>query len=352
MTSATERARLGLVVAACAFLSPRAASAQTSAADVSLARQLGNEGLTLAASGDCAGAVEKLERAEGLHHAPTTLTVLGECHVSLGKLVDGVEELTRVVREDLGPRPLPAFRKAQARARKKLDEARPRLPKLRITVEGPPAGTPIDLRIDGQAVPSATLGLDRPIDPGAHDVAVSANGYKESNAHFSMKEGVSQSWKVVLEPAPVAAVTPAPPVPDKPIAPVAREPAPEPPPPAPPATKANYWPAGLLLGAGVAGVAAGAVLGVMTMNTASRLQSLCHPANDCPAGEQNDISSAQAMGWGSTIGIGVGALALGLGTYFLARPPRSIVKEGGGEAAQAGVELLFGPGWGGVRGSF
>src|SRR4029079_17212090 len=43
------------------------------AGDMATARTLGTEGLRLAESGDCAGAVEKLTRAEKLHHAPTTL---------------------------------------------------------------------------------------------------------------------------------------------------------------------------------------------------------------------------------------------------------------------------------------
>jgi hypothetical protein len=125
----------------------RAPSARAGAADVSLARQLGNEGLQLAASGDCAGAVEKLKRAEGLYHAPTTLTVLGECHVTLGKLVDGVEELTRVAREELGRAAPLAFRKAQIRARQKLEAARLRLPKLRLTVDGAAADAVLEVRI-------------------------------------------------------------------------------------------------------------------------------------------------------------------------------------------------------------
>jgi hypothetical protein len=313
MTSGTRGAFVAMLVIAA--VAPRSSSAQTSA-DVSLARQLGNEGLSLAASGDCAGAIEKLTRAEGLHHAPTTLTVLGECHVTVGKLVDGVEELTRVVREDLGPRPLPAFRKAQIRARQKLDDARPRLPKLRLTVDGAHGDVSLSLRIDGQAVPAATLGLDRPVDPGAHDVEVSALGYKTATAHVTMKEGASQSLKLTLEAIPIAAstepdvTTPATPPPARPAARPAEK-------------RASYLPAGLLLGAGAAGIGVGAVLGVLTLDKASHLNSVCQPRSDCPASAQGDISSANTLALGSTIAFGVGVVGVGLGTYFLLRPPKS-----------------------------
>jgi hypothetical protein len=320
----------------------RTSSAQSSA-DVSLARQLGNDGLAAAASGDCAGAVEKLSRAEGLRHAPTTLTVLGECHIALGKLVDGVEELTRVVREDLGPRPIPAFRKAQLRARKKLDEARPRLPKLRVSLEGDHRDLQLELKIDGQSVPAASLGLDRPVDPGPHDVELSASGYKTATAHLVAKEGVSQSWKAVLEPLPVPVAPPPTPAPPASMAEAT------PPSPAPAESKANYLPAGLSLGVGVAGIAVGSVLGILTLNKASQLSSVCQPRNDCPAGEQGDLNSANGLALGSTIGFGVGAVGAVLGTYFLIRPPRSETKSG---AESARVTPWIGPGAGGLAGSF
>jgi len=342
MTSATRSLALAAALVA-ASLAPRASFAQASAADISLARQLGNEGLELAASGDCAGAVEKLKRAEGLYHAPTTLTVLGECHVSLGKLVDGVEELTRVVREDLGRAAPPAFRKAQARARQKLDLARPRLPKLRLSVDGARDDAPIAIRIDGQTVPAATLGLDRSVDPGGHDIEVTAIGYRTSTAHIVSKEGVSQSVKLALEPIPAPVAPPEPVASPAPIAPpvVALAPRPEP--------RASYVPAAILLGVGAVGIGVGAVLGVVTLDKASHLNSVCQPRSDCPTSEQGDIDSANAFALGSTIGFGVGILGAGLGTYFLFKPPK---EDRGASTAGVTVRPWFGPGSAGLTGRF
>src|SRR3954469_3008571 len=82
-------------------LTSSAAYADTSAADMAAARALGTDGIKLANRGKCAEAIEKLDRAEKLYHAPTTLERLGECHVEIGKLVLGTEELRRVVREQL-----------------------------------------------------------------------------------------------------------------------------------------------------------------------------------------------------------------------------------------------------------
>jgi hypothetical protein len=340
MTSVTSRSRaLSFVLAT--VLAPAPAFAQTSAADVSLARQLGNQGLELAASGDCAAAIEKLKRAEALYHAPTTLTMLGECHVSVGKLVDGVEELTRVVREDLGPKPPAAFRKAQARARQKLEAARPRLPRIRIVVEGPHVDASMDVRIDGQVVPAATLDLDRPMDPGPHDIEVTAAGYKTATAHIVAKEGVSQSVKLTPEALP-----PAPPPPSAQQASAgASEPAPraERRPPKP-----NYVPAYVLLGVGAAGVAVGSVLGVMTLNKASHLDDTCQPRTDCPPSAQGDINSAKTLALGSTIAFGVGVIGAGLGTYFLLEPPSTERAP----TAEVSVRPWIGPGSAGLAGVF
>jgi hypothetical protein len=342
-----RRYRLGLAFALGALtpLMPCSSFAQAGSADVSLARQLGNEGLQLAASGDCAGAVEKLKRAEGLFHAPTTLTVLAECHISLGKLVDGVEELTRVSREDLGRSPPPAFRKAQARARQKLEAARARLPKLRLTVEGVSPDASMEIRIDEQAVPAATLGLDRPVDPGEHEIDVTAVGYKPATAHVLMKEGAAQSLKLTLEAIP-------PPAPEPIEANNSTTPAPQPPPVSSSHVhteeRRNYVPGAWLLGVGAVGIGVGAVLGIVTLNKASVLSHACQPRSDCPASEQGEIDSAKGLALGSTIGFAVGAVGVGLGTYFLLKPP----KQDDSASAAVSVRPWIGPGSAGLTGRF
>jgi hypothetical protein len=198
-------------------------------------------------------------------------------------------------------------------------------------------------------VSTATLGLDRPIDPGAHDVEISAAGYKTASAHFVMREGVSQSWKVSLEPAPVAAAPPPEPAAPGPP-PVASETATPVTPREPP--KATYLPAGILLGVGVAGIAAGSVLGVLTLDKASHLASVCQPRSDCPSGEQGDISSANTLALGSTIAFGVGAVGAVLGTYFLAKPPRKHAAEASSASASIEWTPWIAPGSAGLAGRF
>ena len=96
------------------MLAPAAgAQEEPLAADVAAARALGQEGVKLADAGNCSEALNKLERAEKMFHAPTTLGRLGECQVMMGKLVEGTENLHRVVLETLSPTAPLVFSQAQ-----------------------------------------------------------------------------------------------------------------------------------------------------------------------------------------------------------------------------------------------
>src|SRR5262249_3824745 len=148
----------GLSLAAVLVASAALADGAPSAADVSLARTLGLEGVKLADSGDCAGAIDRLQRAETLYHAPPILDRLGEWQVAVGKVVAGTESLQRVVREPLPAHAPQAFVAAQERAKKALQTALPRVAKLRVHVAAPAGVTPT-VKVDGETVPLAALDL-------------------------------------------------------------------------------------------------------------------------------------------------------------------------------------------------
>src|SRR5580700_6044114 len=127
---------LGLPICFAVLATSAPAFAQTpSAEDRASARVLGTEGTRLADANNCA-AVPKLDAAEKLFHAPTTLDRLGECQIALGQIVAGTENLTRVVREVLPAGSPPAFLAAQKRAQAAYAAAVPRIGTLRIHVDG------------------------------------------------------------------------------------------------------------------------------------------------------------------------------------------------------------------------
>ncbi|MGH7440770.1 MAG: hypothetical protein ACRENE_34195, partial [Polyangiaceae bacterium] len=177
------------LAAALASSAARPALAQTvPPEDMAAARTLGVDGVKMADSGDCAGAVPKLAAAEKIFHAPTTMDRLGECEIKVGKIVAGTEHLQRVIREPLAPNAPPAFAAARQRAQDALGPALPRIAHLKIHIDGV---TPdkVTATVDGAPVSSALFDVGRPTDPGSHEVSAAAAGFKTATATITLTDG-------------------------------------------------------------------------------------------------------------------------------------------------------------------
>jgi hypothetical protein len=305
------------------------ASGQTSSAeDMASARVLGTEGVRLADSGDCASALAKLEAAERLYHAPTTLERLGECQVALGKIVAGTESLNRVVRETLAPGAPQAFFAAQRRASQALAAAQHRIGALRLHVEGAPISTVV-VTVDGASVPSALFDSSRPTDPGTHDVRASAQGFRTVATAVQVPEGSEAALNIKLEADPSASASASgyAPSPGQILT------SPNYPPPGSAAPPPAYAPAALtpvssgggsgrgigyaLLGIGGAGLVVGSVFGGLALSTKSSLDSACPTKTACPASSQSDIDALSTRATVSSIGFGVGAAGIVIGGVLL-----------------------------------
>src|ERR1039457_2485634 len=109
LLESTSRCRLAILGTLVVGFSASWASAQDepSAADTAAARELAIDGLKLADAGHCAQAIDKLTRAEKIRHSPIVLGRLGECQIEEGKIVDGTEDLHRVLHEPIPPNPRP-----------------------------------------------------------------------------------------------------------------------------------------------------------------------------------------------------------------------------------------------------
>ncbi len=329
--------------------SASSAGAQSaSAEDIAAARALGTEGTRLADAGDCNGAIAKLEAAEKLYHAPTTLDRLGECQVSVGRIVAGTESLNRVVRETLPANAPPVFVAAQKRAQKALTAALPRIGSLKIHADGAPADK-LAIAVDGIALPPALLDADRPTDPGSHEVTASAVGYKTATATVSVREGAESTVELKLEVDPTA-VAVAPPAP-QPTSTAALAPAPSsvPPPSSAQGAERTGAIAGFVVG-GV-GLAVGTVFGIMALGTKSNLDSNC-PNKACPASQQSDIDSLSTKATVSTIGFGFGIAGVAVGAILLAVSHHAETTAANLEPARPRISPWIGVGSAGVGGTF
>jgi hypothetical protein len=317
------------------------ADEETNASNIGAARELAIEGTKLADADKCDQAVDPLAKAEVLFHAPTTLGRLGECRVKLGKLVQGTEDLQRVVRESLPPTATPAFFAAQERAKKVLDEARAKLAKLRVRIVGP-ADAQVVAKIDGQSVPSASLNANRPMDPGEHIVELSAPGYKVTSTKVLLKEGASESIALALEADPNAVATVA-----TPAAPVANGSSPENTPirtiTEDKAGTSNLVPAYVAWGIAGGGLLVGTIAGSIALGKQSDLDATC-VNKACPDSSKSIHDSMTSAGTISTVGFavaGVGAVA-GVILYFVGTREK--------EATVSGVRFL--PSFNGISGRF
>jgi len=272
--------------------------------EIATARSLGIEGVQLADAGDCVAAIEKLQRAEDLYHAPSILGRLGECQVNVGKLVLGTENLNKVVREELGPKAPEAFKNAQIRAKGVLDVALPKIAQLTVTVEGAPADVKVTVKIDGVLVPTAMLGAARPTDPGTRKVEASAPGYLTSTDTATLPEGGSATvaLKLVVDP------NYKPPTKDKPP--------PDVPKPVPTTSSGSNTGAFVVMGIGGAGIVVGSIFGFMALGKKSTLDTAC-TNKICPETSSSDIDSLKTNATISTIGFGIGVVGLGVGAIML-----------------------------------
>jgi hypothetical protein len=342
-----------------------AAQDEGDAAETAAARALAVEGIKLADAGRCDDAIEKLAKAEKLHHAPVVLGRLGECQILQGKLVEGTENLRKVLREPLAPDASPVIVRARERASTVFERSKARIAGLNITVKGPHGNSEVAVSVDGQPMNAALLDAERPTDPGEHLVEASAPGFIGAVARVSVAPGERQSLVLTLEPDPKArAVAGAATAPDaapataenpglftrvSPLAePGTAAPSSSAPPAEPDLTKAYIsW------GAGGAAVIAGSVFGLLAFQGKSDLDKQC-PQNVCPDSSADKLNSARTDSTVATVLMAVGGAGLALGTvfYFTAEPREESAPTAAQHRPEDGLRAWIGLGGVGIDGSF
>ena len=170
------------------LLVPAVASAQLSDADKATARALAQQGQDALEKKDFTTAADPTasERARQLFPAPTLAVGLARAQVGLGRWIAAQETFNRILREGAPAGSPPAYAKAVAEARKR--PRRPRAPDPQRHHQREGSGLAQKVTIDGVAVPSAALGVNRLVDPGAHTVRAEAEGFAPAQARVSVAE--------------------------------------------------------------------------------------------------------------------------------------------------------------------
>lgn len=324
-----DRSKFGFILgavlcASAAFSSVASAQEAPNAAETAAARTLAVEGLKLAQSGQCEQAIDKLTRAESLYHSAIVLSRLGECHISVGHLVEGSELLRKVLREPLPPNPSAALSQAYERAQMVLDAAKPRIAAVNVSIEAPAEATPTIL-VDGKPIPSAMVGADLPSDPGEHLIEVSAPGFLRSSTRVNLQPGEKQAVTLKLDRDPNAPESNGPSEPAEAAQPrktlkrsetTSVSSLNEPSSAASPQSSPNRTPAYIAYGAAAVGLGVGAGFGLAALKARSDVDDRC-PGGVCSSDTQSSIDSGKTKGTISTIGFGVAAAGAALGTVLL-----------------------------------
>lgn len=182
-----------------------------------------------------------------------------------------------------------------------------RVPRLTLELA---AGSPKNSSVrDGSVeLGSATFGIALPIEPGSHELVVSAPGFAERTFQIQLAEGEVRSLVV----SPGAPVSPG-------AAPLAG--------PSPAATRSPEQPArtgssgrtlGFVLGGvGVAGLGVATITSLMVVSKKSTVDAGCQPDKSCTSSALDAAHSGRTLEIVSNVGWVVGAAALGAGAYFL-----------------------------------
>jgi hypothetical protein len=325
---------------AIAFVAPNA-SAQ-SAADRATARELGVDGQDALNRKDYATAEDRFRRADALFHAPTLLLGFARAEAALGKLVNASEAYNRIIREGVASGAPEAFVSALEAAKSEIGGVQSRISNVIVNVLGPDNPS---VTLDEQAIPTAALGVKRPVDPGTHVLRATAPGWDPAETRFTVVDAASATATLTMKRSGAATTSAA--TTDSSLvtaAPANAAPAPEAPSTGAPGSKQALfgW-----IGVGVGGAAL--ITGVITGSLAIGQHSTL--ANECPGGvcqtsaAQNDLSSYHTMGTVSTIGFIAGVVLGGGGLVLVLTAPRSA-------SAAATVRPYVGLGSLGAVGSF
>jgi len=306
------------------------ARAQT---DPVAAQALFDDAKRLMASGHAAEACPKLAESQRLDPGVGTLLNLGDCYDQIGK----------------PSRAWATFREAEAAAQHEGQSDRVRYAKrraqeteaklVRFTVDVPADARMPSLEVlrDGETLREPLWGSSVPVDPGDHLVEARAPGYKtfESRVMATHDPIVVRVTPLELEapqtvepPPPVALTAP-------PVTFESERGAPLPPPP--PAPSSAVRTLGLVTGGiGLAGVAVGALFGVLAIDRDNAARGAGCDATTCPTTGALGLSNdANTFALGSDIAFIAGGVFIVTGIVCLLAAPRS-------PTARVARAMLFG----------
>ncbi len=275
--------------------------------DRAAARTAATAGLKAYNEGRFQDAVDLCTRAESLMHAPTHLLLIARSQAKLGHLVEAQEAYFRIKRDQLPANAPRAFVEAVASAADEQAALAPRIPTIKITLDGP-AAKDVALTIDGQNESAAILGLPKPVNPGPHTISAHASNAESDTATVSVPEGAAQSVTLTMHatgPAEPSAGNVEPATEARPVESGGRS-----------GLRTLGW---VGFGVGAVGAAVGTIFVIKNHSDLNDANALCG-ASECPMSKKGQIddldSSAKNASTLAWVSYGVGLAGAGAGVVL------------------------------------
>ena len=194
------RACLGLLMAT-ALLSASPVAAQLSNAEKDRARALIVEGRDKLSAGNPRGALVAFEEAHRIMHVPTTGFELAQARESLGMLIEAREVLVEVTRMQVDPAAPEIFKERKVQAAETLKTIETRIPSVRLQITGAVL-TSVEVKIDGARLAVSEIGTTRELNPGRHEIVVSAPKHITEQIRVKLEDGDTRHLEVPIELVP------------------------------------------------------------------------------------------------------------------------------------------------------
>jgi hypothetical protein len=307
----SRRAIPAIALVATTLLGSAWARAQS---DPAAAMELFRQGREAIKAGDYAQACPKFADSLRLDEKVGTALNLAQCEEHQGQLATARAHAQRAI--DLA---LATHDDRLALAQELFASLDRRVPRLTVVLA---PGVPPDtvVKRDEVLLGVGSLGSALPVNPGAHVIVVSASGFEPRTFTVNLTEGNGARVEVSPGPKLPERVT-EPPAPPMPATPQLTTPT--------PATDAVSsspssslhtwgWVAG---GVGIAGIAAGSVLGLAAIAKNNQSHQTCNADNVCDPTGADERNTARTLGDASTAAFVVGAAGVAGGLVLLLISP-------------------------------
>jgi tetratricopeptide (TPR) repeat protein len=285
------------------------------------ARALAEQGGAAFDEGRWQDAVDLFSRAQSLVAAPPHLLYIARAQDKQGRLVQAMEAYIKATHSELASGAPSAFVSAKVDAERELQALMPRIPQVTITVSGAQSEDVV-VKVDGETLPSALVGVKRPANPGKHTYSAEGASVEAAPVTLSVNERSEAAVELVLKAkAAQAAVAPQTPSPAQPAAAKPGDAAPH---DGGSKSSALNIPAYTALAVGAVGLGVGTFFIIKKSGKASDAQSeadSCEESHSCDQGEVDHIvtldDEAASAGTLSFISYGVGVVGVGVGVALL-----------------------------------